>query len=131
MNRMVLGWRGAGVSVSKRIARSASKAIDAPPGEVERLRLAHPRGERVGQVRIDGLRLFPAKAQDHRLVGRVAASREGERAKKRDLDRRTRLIAPDATSPFANAAAAFIGPTVCEDDGPIPILNSSKTLIIA
>src|SRR5579885_8735 len=28
------------------------------------------------------------------------------------------------------AAAAFIGPTVCEDDGPIPILNRSKTLIM-
>lgn len=27
------------------------------------------------------------------------------------------------------AAAAFIGPTVCDDDGPIPILKRSKTLI--
>jgi hypothetical protein len=30
-----------------------------------------------------------------------------------------------------NAAAAFIGPTVCEEDGPIPILNSSKMLMMA
>jgi hypothetical protein len=29
-----------------------------------------------------------------------------------------------------NAAAAFIGPIVCEDEGPIPILNRSKALII-
>jgi hypothetical protein len=29
------------------------------------------------------------------------------------------------------ATAAFIGPTVCDDDGPIPILNSSKTPIIS
>ena len=43
----------------------------------------------------------------------------------------TRSIAPVSMSPPANAAAAFIGPTVCDDDGPIPILNSSKTLIIA
>ena len=33
--------------------------------------------------------------------------------------------------PEAKAAAVFIGPTVCDDDGPIPTLNSSKTLIIA
>ena len=43
----------------------------------------------------------------------------------------TEWIAPDATRPLAKAAAAFIGPTVCDDDGPIPTLNSSKTLIIA
>jgi hypothetical protein len=43
----------------------------------------------------------------------------------------TRSIAPVSTSVFTNAAAAFIGPTVCDDDGPTPILNSSKTLIIA
>ena len=43
----------------------------------------------------------------------------------------TLAIAPVATSPSANAAAAFIGPTVCDDDGPMPILNSSKTLNIA
>ena len=29
------------------------------------------------------------------------------------------------------AAAAFIGPTVWEEEGPIPILKSSKKLIIA
>ncbi len=43
----------------------------------------------------------------------------------------TRSIAPLSTSPAAKAAAAFIGPTVCEEDGPTPILKSSKTLIIA
>src|ERR1700678_4100089 len=43
----------------------------------------------------------------------------------------TRPSAPVAESPPANAAAAFIGPTVCDDDGPIPILKSSKTLNIA
>ena len=43
----------------------------------------------------------------------------------------TLSTAPDATSPLANAPAAFIGPMVWDDEGPIPILNSSKTLIIA
>ena len=59
----------------------------APPGEVERFRLAHPRDERLGGVEIDGLRRLAAEAQDHRLVGRVAFPREGERAKERDLER--------------------------------------------
>ncbi len=45
--------------------------------------------------------------------------------------RRLRLRALVARSSAATkAAAAFIGPIVCEDDGPIPILNRSKTLII-
>ena len=129
--RIVLGWRGAGVTVSNTMARSASKGIGAAPDEVERFRLAHPRDKRFGGVEIDSVRRFAAEAQDHRLVGRVAAPREGERAKKRDLDRRDLSMAPVWTSPLANAAAAFIGPTVCDDDGPMPILNSSKTLIIA
>ena len=29
-----------------------------------------------------------------------------------------------------NIPAAFIGPTVCELDGPMPTLNRSKTLIV-
>ena len=35
-----------------------------------------------------------------------------------------------ACSKSAKAAAAFIGPTVCELDGPMPILKISKILII-
>ena len=31
--------------------------------------------------------------------------------------------------PSANFLAAIMGPTVCELDGPIPILKRSKTLI--
>ena len=45
--------------------------------------------------------------------------------------RAARATAPSDASPAAKAAAAFIGPTVCEDDGPTPILKRSKTLIIA
>ena len=43
----------------------------------------------------------------------------------------TRPSAPMPARPAAKAAAAFIGPTVCDDDGPTPILKSSKTLIMA
>ena len=51
----------------------------APPGEIERFRLAHPRDQRLGGVEIDGIRRLAAEAQDHRLVGGVAAPGEGER----------------------------------------------------
>ena len=74
----------------QRVERNSALGIegDEPAtGEAERLRLAHPRDERVGEVRIDGLGLFAAEAEDCGLVGGVAFSREGERAKQRDLDR--------------------------------------------
>ena len=41
----------------------------------------------------------------------------------------TRGIRPSAASASVNMPAARIGPTVCELDGPIPILNSSNALI--
>src|SRR5215468_21860 len=42
----------------------------------------------------------------------------------------TRSATPSATSEPANMPAARIGPTVWELDGPIPILNSSKALMV-
>ena len=36
---------------------------------------------------------------------------------------------PSERSPATNAAAALIGPTVCELEGPIPILNISNKLV--
>ena len=36
-------------------------------------------------------------------------------------------ISPSASRPEANISAARIGPTVCELDGPMPILKRSKT----
>src|SRR5581483_7180511 len=36
---------------------------------------------------------------------------------------------PSSRRPQTNIPAAFIGPTVCELDGPMPTLNRSKTLI--
>src|SRR6185437_846142 len=38
-------------------------------------------------------------------------------------------IRPSSARPLANIPAAFIGPTVCELDGPMPTLNRSKTLM--
>ena len=56
---------------------------------------------------------------------------EGERAKQRDVDTRDPVDRARLDEPARECGAAFIGPTVCDDDGPTPILNSSKTLIIA
>src|SRR4029077_14747530 len=39
-------------------------------------------------------------------------------------------IKPSSARLRANIPAAFIGPTVCELDGPMPTLNRSKTLIV-
>ena len=43
--------------------------------------------------------------------------------------RAVRSRSPCAASASAKALAAFIGPTLCEDDGPSPILKSSNTPI--
>src|SRR5580658_6703707 len=42
----------------------------------------------------------------------------------------TRGSRASSRRPTANIRAAFIGPTVCELDGPMPTLNRSKTLIV-
>src|SRR6185312_2469963 len=58
---------------------------------------------------------FPVKAREPRSATSTEA---------------TFSTSPESASPLAKAPAAFIGPTVWDDDGPMPILNSSKTLII-
>ena len=42
----------------------------------------------------------------------------------------TSVSRSDSASATANRFAARIGPTVCELDGPIPMLNRSKTLTV-
>ena len=42
--------------------------------------------------------------------------------------RRVELRCPSPLSPSANSFAARIGPTVCDDDGPMPTENRSRTL---
>jgi hypothetical protein len=37
---------------------------------------------------------------------------------------------PSSASPATNVRAARIGPTVCELDGPMPMLNKSNTLMV-
>ncbi len=44
--------------------------------------------------------------------------------------RAARPSSPDSARPETNAPAAFIGPTVCEEEGPMPILKRSRVPII-
>src|SRR5262245_18012947 len=59
---------------------------------------------------------LPVQASDPKRTTFVRSTRESE---------------PACLRPATNSAAAFIGPTVCEDEGPMPTLNSSKTPIMA
>ena len=80
-------------------------------------------------VGIDGVRLLAGQAQQDGLVGAVADARSVPAS--RTVRRYTRVIlgnAPRSSRPAMKAAAAFIGPTVWELDGPMPILKMSKTL---
>jgi hypothetical protein len=62
----------------------------------------------------DGLHPFPVKA------------REPYRS---TCIRRTASMKPWDTNSLANSAAALVGPTVCELNGPMPILKISQTLV--
>ena len=87
-NRIVLGWRAAGVIVSKRMALSGSNAIVRRPPRLSRFvsRTSAISLSAASRSTVSGA--SPEKPQNHRLVGAVALSGEGERAKQRDLDRR-------------------------------------------
>jgi len=82
----------------------------------------------VGIVGIDQFRRQTAKSQHDRLVGAVPTPSTRQRPEQRDLQAFEARSRP--SSARMNAAAAFMGPMVCDEDGPIPILNRSKTLII-
>ena len=71
----------------------------------------------------------PSRPEQDRLVGAVPATRRAERPVQLGADAgHARRAAPWCSSRSANWRAARIGPTVCELDGPMPILNRSKAL---
>ncbi len=86
--------------------------------------------ERAGNhVRVDRVRTVAFQPEQHRLVGAMAAAGEGQRTEDLGRIRATRPRSPGAASQrWTNRAAARIGPTVCEELGPMPILNRSKVL---
>ena len=68
------------------------------------------------------IRLVARQAADDGVVCAVAFAGEGERA--------VHMGAEAGNFIQRNRTPARIGPTVCELDGPMPILNMSKMLII-
>ena len=89
------------------------------------------RGHRgLGRRRVNRLRLLAGQAEDDRLTlpcpCPVAPSEPNSSA----CTRRTSGSSPSLSSEQAKEYAARIGPTVCELDGPMPILNKSNTLIV-
>jgi hypothetical protein len=72
---------------------------------------------------------WPSRPHQHRLVGAVAAAGQRQRAEQLGAHARDALeLAASCSHLPAKRAAARIGPTVCEDEGPMPILKRSKTL---
>ena len=102
--------------------------IGAPAVERESALLADAVDLGLDLVRIDAVGRFAGEAEKNRAVGAVAATGERERAVQIDHDLRRLLQFAVRCSSCANRSAARIGPTVCELDGPSPILNRSKAL---
>ena len=61
------------------------------------------------------------KPQHTGAIGAVAFTGESQRTMERYAD------TPGALAALRNIRAAAMGPTVCELEGPMPILNSSNT----
>jgi hypothetical protein len=80
----------------------------------------------IDAVRIHALRGLAHQAQDHGLVGGVADAGQGQRAVQMGFDADGASRAPHSSR---KRRAATIGPTVCELEGPMPILNKSNTLM--
>ena len=79
---------------------------------------------------IDGVGRFAEQAEQDGAVGAVADAGERERAVEIDADgcgacRGDLPVSSDCTK----RSAARMGPTVCELEGPMPILKSSKRLV--
>ena len=80
-------------------------------------------------IDVHAVGLVARETQQDGLVAAVALAR-GARAIRTasPRSRATRSSSPRSRSRSANCRAARIGPTVCELEGPMPILNRSKTL---
>ena len=85
-----------------------------------------PVGRAVGVDRVGPL---PHQAEGDGRDAAVALAGRAEGAEQFDGDpTRVESSVPSCARPRTNRSAAIIGPTVCELDGPMPILNRSKTL---
>ena len=100
---------------------------DVGPGERQAQPLADPRQARLDLVRVDAVGQAAFQAQHHGLVGPVPLAGRAQRAVQ--LDPHAAHGGQRARPHQARGeTAAIIGPTVCELEGPMPILNRSKAL---
>ena len=100
---------------------------DVGPGERQAQPLADPRQARLDLVRVDAVGQAAFQAQHHGLVGPCPCrSRPASRTAR--PARRARRPARRPHQARGERLAAIIGPTVCELEGPMPILNRSKAL---
>lgn len=107
-------------TITPLIGRPDSYArVSSSDAEPQPSSLADPAHPVVHGVGVDGLGFFALAAEEHRLVTAVAATGRTERGEQFDA----------YGAGVLKARAAFIGPAVCELDGPMPTLNRSKTLI--
>ena len=85
---------------------------------------------KVGSIdgRIDGIGTQSLEPEKNRAVGAVSAAGQGERPVELRRDLRAVSSRPRAANSSTKRRAAFIGPMVCELEGPMPILKMSKTL---
>ncbi len=82
------------------------------------------RGDDVG---IDRVGRITRETEEQRAVRAVTAAGQRERTEELDPNARDRRLTPASSE--MNIIAARIGPTVCELDGPMPILNTSPRRI--
>ena len=109
------------VAAPDRIRRDAGRraAVDACRAMSAMRRV---QGRQIARHRIEA-----QQARLHGEVGAVSAPGLGERAEQIDGNPATRVTASWRSRSDRKASAARHGPSVCELDGPTPILNMSKT----
>ena len=101
----------------------------ATPEQRQAAGLAHGPDEGGDAGGVDVLGCLAEEAEDHRTVGPVAAARRAEAPEQLDAHRRDAARGAVREQGLGNSRAAFIGPTVCELEGPMPILKRSNTEI--
>ncbi len=129
MKHMPFGWNGSARRRWKTRSRASSKAIRRLPSSVSafasRIPAMRP-GMVAGSMRSGASPSRPSStALSLPWPLPVAPSEPNSSAR----TAWTRSSRPSSPRPCAKRSAARIGPTVCELEGPMPILNRSKTLM--
>ena len=126
---MPLGWRGQRLVVVEDEVVGLVERDGEPPGQPERVPATGPRstsGSTASGSTVSGC----SPERPSRTALSVACPRPVRASEpyRSARTRRTCARTPARSSARTKRRAAHIGPTVCELDGPMPILNRSKTL---